>query len=108
MVTSKCYPAIVVSKKELVTLCLGFNKKINMENTKIKYTCFICGTSFQFGPNIYNGKQINSYNIIVCKKCYENNSDGWSPSCEEKLLIHLKEQNFELPKKNSSGLLPRE
>jgi len=79
-----------------------------MEHDKIEYSCFMCGTTFDFGPHVYNGKQINSYNIIVCTSCYAGNHDGWSPHCEKKLLIHIKEHNLTLPKRNQSGLLPRD
>src|SRR5262245_55324488 len=44
-----------------------------MEGNKIIYDCFLCGLSFQFGPNIYDGKRIVDWDIMVCDGCFRGN-----------------------------------
>jgi hypothetical protein len=75
---------------------------------KIMIRCFCCGQDFQFGPHIYAGKHINKYNISVCSSCYGSNWDGWGPTCESKLLAHLKDKELPIPRRNEKGWLPRD
>lgn len=57
--------------------------------------------------HIYNGKRIPSYDIMVCRICYDSNWDGWAQH-KEKLVAHLKEKGLPIPKDNEKGWLPRE
>ena len=77
-------------------------------NDKVMYLCFICSKNFQMGPNKYDGKFMASYNISVCRTCYEGNWDGWAPQYEQRLIAHLEKNGLEIPGKNEKGLLPRE
>lgn len=79
-----------------------------MKEQKFIYDCGICGAAFQFGPHLYEGKHIPSYNLTVCKTCWEVNWDGWGPGAERALLAHLERQGLPLPERNSKGWLPRE
>lgn len=79
-----------------------------MYKEKFMYDCGICGLEFQFGPHIYNGKHIASYQLTVCKGCWDGNWDGWGNTAEEKLIAHLKEKGISIPKRNEKGWLPRE
>jgi ribosome-binding protein aMBF1 (putative translation factor) len=75
---------------------------------KIMFPCDICGQPFQFGRHIYNGKVIHTYELTVCRTCYDSNHDGWAPHYEQKILKHLKEKGIKVPERNESGWLPRE
>ncbi len=61
-----------------------------MTSNGFKIKCFTCDNEFTFGPNIYDGKHINIYDIDICNNCYISNHDGWSPLHEEKILNHIK------------------
>jgi len=71
-------------------------------------TCFICGSTFQFGQHVYDGKYIQKYDITVCSGCYKGNWDGWAKHYEENILKHLKEKGLPVPDKNEAGYLPRD
>ena len=79
-----------------------------VSNFKHTEKCFCCGTEFQFGPHIYDGKHIPGYGITVCRACYEGNWDGWAPHYEVLVLAHLKNKGIEPPARNSKGWLPRD
>lgn len=70
--------------------------------------CDLCGSEYQFGPHIYNGKYIARYKLAVCMPCYEGNWDGWAPHYEENILKHLKSKELPIPERNSNGWLPRD
>ena len=53
------------------------------------------------------GTHLISYNMNVCRSCYDENENGWLPENEEVFLDHLKKQNISVPPKNSNGLYPR-
>ncbi len=79
-----------------------------MDKEKIMISCDICGASFQYGPHIYNGKQIKSYQLTVCKNCWDGNWDGWGPGTEQNLISHLQDKGIPVPNRNKNGWLPRE
>jgi len=79
-----------------------------MQNQKCMYNCDICGAQFQFGPHIYDGRYIASYQITVCKSCWDGNWDGWGAGAEPKLISHLEKRGTPVPKRNEKGWLPRE
>ncbi len=72
------------------------------------FTCDLCGSQYQMGRHIYDGKQIPLYKLGVCNTCYQGSWDGWSPQDEPKILEHLKEKGLPVPKRNNNGLLPRD
>jgi hypothetical protein len=74
---------------------------------RIMETCAMCGSSFQFGPHIYDGKFIAAYQISVCRSCFESNWDGWAPHYEARLEAHLKAKGIPLPNRNAEGFYPR-
>lgn len=73
-----------------------------------EYKCELCGTTFKFGPHIYQGKKLKRYGIMVCSGCWEANWDGWAPDCEKILIDALNRVGQPSPKRNQNGLLPRE
>lgn len=77
------------------------------EDFKHFCTCQMCGSKYQMGRHIYEGKHIAAYDLDVCKGCYEGNWDGWAPHYEERLVSHLKEKGIQIPKRNEKGLYPR-
>jgi len=78
-----------------------------MEDFKNFCTCQMCGSEYQMGPHVYAGKHIATYDLDVCKSCYEGNWDGWAPHYGEKLVAHLKEKGIPIPEKNEKGWYPR-
>ena len=75
---------------------------------KVMLPCYICDQQFQFGPHVYDGKFIPTYELTVCRTCYSANHDGWAPHYEQKILKHLEEKGICVPERNKSGWLPRE
>lgn len=69
--------------------------------------CFTCSKEFSFSNHKYDGKTIPTYSITVCDSCYKGNHDGWAPQYEEKIIKHMKNGNFPIPKRNDKRLLPR-
>jgi hypothetical protein len=49
-----------------------------------RYPSFTCGSSFRFGPHIYEGHHIDAYKINVCSVCWNGNWDGWVPHYERR------------------------
>jgi len=78
-----------------------------MENAKSTYSCDICNTSVQLGPQNWTGKYIASYKMIVCDACWNGNWDGWGPTAEDKFKEHLSKNNIPLPERNTNGWYPR-
>lgn len=72
------------------------------------HRCPLCGSSYQQGPGLYEGRLARRYLIEVCKICWDGNWDGWNPRHEPFLLRHLKEMGLEVPPRNTAGYLPRE
>lgn len=79
-----------------------------MKDVKFMQTCDTCGTSYQFGPQRYEGKTIPKYGINVCMTCWQANSDGWAPRLEPKVTAKLNARGAPLPPHNAEGLLPRD
>lgn len=78
-----------------------------MKDWKHYETCFFCGSKFQMGRGVYDGKWINEYQVSTCKTCYEANHDGWMPDYGAKLLEHLRSKGIKEPALNPMGLIPR-
>lgn len=70
--------------------------------------CDVCGGSFQFGPNRYDGLRNQTYHIMVCSGCHNANWDGWAPQYESQVIKSLAANGTPLPQRNENGLLPRE
>jgi hypothetical protein len=79
-----------------------------MSEEGLTESCFTCGRTFRMGPHAYEGKYIGSYEMTVCKICYDGNWDGWAPHLEEKIIKHIEKKGIATPQRNSKGLLPRE
>ena len=79
-----------------------------MAEPKVLYTCDACGSQYQFGPHIYDGKHIDAYGINVCSGCYQGNWDGWAPHFEEAVTRHLRAKGLPIPPRNAKGWLPRD
>ena len=65
-------------------------------------TCFLCGSQFQFGPHLYDGKYFREWDIIVCSGCESANSDGIVPTTYPHLTAHLKARGTQV-RVNSNG-----
>lgn len=83
-------------------------KEILARRPKFFYRCDLCGTEFQFGTSVYNGKHIPRYQINVCLPCYQRSEDGWAPADEEAVTRKLREQGKPIPARNAKGLRPRD
>jgi hypothetical protein len=75
---------------------------------KVNYSCETCGQQVRFGPNVYEGKYIPRYQIMVCSGCYAANWDGWAPQFETAVTRKLLEQGQPIPARNAKGWLPRD
>jgi hypothetical protein len=71
-------------------------------------SCFTCGQGYQYGPSIYAGEHLPTYDVAVCSTCYGANWDGWAPVHERKLLAHLVATGRPVPSRNAKGWLPRD
>jgi hypothetical protein len=69
---------------------------------KVMYNCFLCRSSFQFGPHRYDGKPVNAWGIVVCLRCKSANWDGIVPTTYPHLIAHLNEKRIE-PEINVKG-----
>lgn len=78
-----------------------------MDKAKFFQRCDTCGTSYQFGPHVYEGKYIPMYQINVCMTCWDANWDGWAPHLEKKVMANLKAKGLPIPARNEKGWLPR-
>ena len=56
---------------------------------KFYFRCFLCENDFQFGPHIYDGRNIPAWGIMVCLSCYTSNCDGIARHFDSKLVAHL-------------------
>jgi len=72
------------------------------------HPCFMCGSQFQMGEHIYDGKYIRRYDIVVCMSCWDGNWDGCTLDYETHLITHLEKEGIPIPERNEKGLLPRE
>jgi hypothetical protein len=70
--------------------------------------CDLCRSPFRQGANRYDGRHVGRYRLTVCRRCYQSNSDGWSPAHEGVILDHLKSFGLAVPARNSKGWLPRD
>jgi hypothetical protein len=50
---------------------------------------------------------VPGYDFNVCMTDWDTSWDGWAPRDEEKILKHLRQNNIDVPPRNSNGLLPR-
>jgi hypothetical protein len=69
--------------------------------------CFLCGGSFQFAKNVYDGAWIDSYQIYLCKPCFESNHDGFVGEESIKIKQHMRDKGIPIPANNEKGWLPR-
>jgi hypothetical protein len=79
-----------------------------MKDVKFMQCCDTCGTNYQFGPHVYDGKTIPTYGINVCMTCWQANWDGWAPYLEAKVTAKLEAKGLPLPARNAKGWLPRD
>ena len=70
--------------------------------------CLTCERTFQYGKNLYDGHYSKVYEAWFCKFCLRNNSEGWAPRYEDRILVHLKDIGLPVPKRNREGWLPIE
>ena len=74
-----------------------------MTDQNIMHPCFMCGSQFQMGEHIYDGKYIRRYYITVCMACWDGNWDGWTPDYDTRLITHLENEGIPIPGRNEKG-----
>jgi hypothetical protein len=60
-----------------------------MSETPIIETCFLCQQPFRFGPQVYRGRRMPEWDVMVCSDCYDFSWDGIAPSVRPHLVSHL-------------------
>jgi hypothetical protein len=65
--------------------------------------CFLCGSRFQFGPHIYDGRP-QWEDVMVCIPCIRGNWDGVVLASHPRLGEHLKAKGIPI-KLNAKGWL---
>jgi hypothetical protein len=63
-------------------------------------SCFICQR------NPVEGR-IPRYDIEVCRRCWEDNWNGWAKEHEARIAEHLRRNELPVPVRNVFGLFPR-
>jgi hypothetical protein len=76
-------------------------------STAFMFPCDLCGSTFQMGPHIYDGKVLGHYKMSLCRPCYEGNWDGIGPVHEAQFERHLAKREIPLPLRNAKGWYPR-
>lgn len=75
------------------------------DEPKFMYDCDLCSRPFQFGPHVYQGRPIKTWDIMACDICTSSNWDGLVPQQHPRLMQHLKDIGVEV-KLNDEGWLP--
>lgn len=78
-----------------------------MGKLKFMSKCELCGSEYQQGPHLYEGRHSQLFDLWVCSTCWEYNWDGWADHYEEKLLKHIESKQLPIPERNPNGLFPR-
>ena len=65
-----------------------------MSETHIVETCFLCQQPFRFGPQVYRGRRIPGWDIMVCNDCYDFSWGGIVPSVRPHLVSHLESKGI--------------
>ena len=66
--------------------------------------CFLYSRTFNFGANLYDGRAIRFWGIMVCNSCDRSNRDGLVTARHPKLMHYLIELGVEV-NLNPSGWL---
>jgi hypothetical protein len=52
-----------------------------MSEPTIRYQCFVCDRTFQYGPHLYEGRVVQGWDRkMICNRCEDSNWDGIVPS----------------------------
>lgn len=51
----------------------------------------------------HEGQYIKSWDILVCRTCYDANWDGLNPHAVAKLIAYLKEHSLPIPPPDANG-----
>lgn len=73
-----------------------------MTDDKFFEECFLCRRNFQFGPHVYDGKPVKSWNIMVCNRCLRANWDGIVIEGHPRLAAHLEGLGIKI-ERNAKG-----
>ena len=68
--------------------------------------CDVCGEMKRGGPAIFELFKNQTYDILVCATCRDNNRGGWAPHLEHKVLARRQAANQPLPPRLPNALLP--
>ena len=72
---------------------------------KLYCKCVVCDQDFRFGPGVYDGRVVKSWQGAICDICDRSNYDGVVPSTHPNLMEHLRSIGIE-PELNASGWIP--
>lgn len=67
--------------------------------------CFLCGQPFRSGPQVYGGRRIPAWDIMVCNTCRSGNWDGIVPGTRPHLLPYLQSKGIAVTL-NAKGWIP--
>ncbi|MCV4639654.1 hypothetical protein OFB62_30605, partial [Escherichia coli] len=59
------------------------------DDVKFMYNCGLCGFLFQYGPHVYMGQPIKTWDIMACRTCIRGNHDGLVDATHPHLIEHL-------------------
>lgn len=76
---------------------------MNIRDGKIIYCCDLCGSEYQFGPHIYSGHYLPSFEINVCNGCVPRKNSAIPALYEAKFRKILQDKGLEAPKRNADG-----
>lgn len=68
-----------------------------VEEPKFMETCFLCRRRFQFGPHIYAGRRVLTWDIMICETCDKSNHDSIVVGHFPHLEKYLAEKGIALP-----------
>lgn len=73
---------------------------------KFYYDCDLCRRPFQFGPHVYAGRPIPSWEkVMLCSGCEETNWDGIVPQSHPEFFQKLERLGVKITL-NQDGWLP--
>lgn len=64
------------------------------EKVQIVVNCAVCEKDFRFGQNVYKGRRIKAWDIMVCDICEQSNHDGLVPAKHLNLIAKLQEKGI--------------
>lgn len=70
--------------------------------------CEVCSKEYQQDRGQHEGRRLRGYGLIICKRCFDGNRDGWGQNDEDTIVSRMLERGQSLPPRNAKGLYPLE